>query len=98
MDYKIYNNTDKKRFEVHSNGFIAFAEYKLAGSIISYTHTEVPKELSGKGIGSFMAKAVLDYALDNHLNVKPYCPFIKAYIDKHPQYQENSIFHNKNLK
>jgi len=98
MEYKILNNKERNRFEVHIKEYVAFAEYKLSEKAIAYTHTEVPKELSGKGVGSFIAKAVLDYAFDHNLYVKPHCPFIKAYIDKHPQYQENSIFHNKNLQ
>ncbi|MCY1382812.1 GCN5-related N-acetyl-transferase [compost metagenome] len=59
-------------------------------------HTIVPPELEGKGIASTLAKYVLEYAKDNTLKVKPYCPFINAYIDRHPEYQENSLFHTKN--
>ena len=95
MDYQLIKNEKENRFEVHIEGLVAFADYKLNKDKIAFTHTEVPEELSGKGIGSFIAKGILDYAAENELKVKPYCPFIKSYIDKHPEYQENSIFHNK---
>lgn len=95
MDYQLINNEKENRFEVHIEDLVAFVDYKLFKDKIAYTHTEVPKELSGKGVGSFIAKSVLYYAAEHELKVKPYCPFIKAYIDRHPEYQENSLFHNK---
>lgn len=95
MEYTVINNEKDKRFEIHLDGKIAFEQYKLFDGGISYIHTEVPAELAGKGLASYIAKYVLDYAEEHHLKVKPYCPYIKAYIDKHPEYQANSLFHNK---
>lgn len=99
MEYKLINNTEKSRFEVHVGPYTAIEEYKLFDGGISYIHTEVPKELAGKGgVGSFIAKSILEYAITNKLKVKPYCTLIKSYIDKHPEYQKISVFHNKNLQ
>lgn len=97
MENNIINNEEKKRFELHTEGKIAFVDYKLFDGGISYTHTDVPPELEGKGIASQLAKYVLDYAAANNLKVKPYCPYINAYINRHPEYQANSMFHNKEL-
>ena len=93
MAYTLYQNTVDHRFEVKLNDQIAFVNYKLHKDVISLIHTEVPKELSGKGVGSFLARNVLEFAKKQQLEVKPYCPFIKAYIDKHPEYQSISRFH-----
>lgn len=60
---------------------------------IAYLHTEVLESLAGLGIASYLIKYILDYAEQNHLKVKPICPFVKAYIDKHPEYQANSVYH-----
>ncbi|MNF01010.1 hypothetical protein D3C80_1999340 [compost metagenome] len=97
MDYTIINNEKDKRFELHLDGYVAFEQYALFEGGISYLHTDVPKELEGKGIASAIAKYILEYAENNNLKVKPYCPYIKAYIDKHPEYQANSVFHNQEL-
>lgn len=97
MEYQLTNNKEKSRFEVHIDGFVAFEDYKLFDGGISYNHTDVPKELAGRGVGSFIAKNILDYAAEHHLKVKPFCPYIKSYIDKHPEYQANSMFHNNDL-
>jgi predicted GNAT family acetyltransferase len=51
-------------------------------------HTEVPKELEGRGIGSALIRGVLDTARREGLKVNPLCPFAKAYIDKHPEYAD----------
>lgn len=95
MPYTLIQNTEANRFEVRHKGRLAFVTYKLHKDVISFIHTEVPEELSGLGIGSFLAKNVLEFAKNHHLRVKPYCPFIKAYIDKHKEYQAISEFHNK---
>lgn len=94
MELVIQHNTDKRRFEVSINGELAFVEYNLFNNGINYTHTEVPPSLEGKGIGSALAKHVLDYARENSLRVMPLCPFIKAYIDRHPEYAAISMLHN----
>ena len=61
---------------------------------IEYKHTEVPAELGGQGIASYLVKYILDDAAAKNLRVKPTCSYVKSYIDKHPEYQDNSVFHN----
>ncbi|MFN3380760.1 MAG: GNAT family N-acetyltransferase, partial [Runella zeae] len=51
-------------------------------------------EFEGQGIGSILAKHVLDYAQTHHLKVRPLCPFIKAYIQRHPEY-EPLVYHKE---
>ena len=99
LHYKVINNTEKKRFEIHIDDKIAFEDYEFFTTSqgekgIAYTHTEVPEELGGRGIAGYLAKSILDDAAAKNLRVKPICPYIKAYIDKHPEYQDNSVFHN----
>ena len=43
--------------------------------------------------GSALARHVLDYAAAQGLKVDPQCPFIKAWIDRHPAYQAQSLAH-----
>lgn len=95
MEYTVIHNKTDKRFEIHLDGKVAFEQYELFEGGIAYTHTEVPDELAGKGLAAYIAKYVLDYAQEHQLKVKPYCPYINAYINKHPEYQSNSLFHNK---
>jgi predicted GNAT family acetyltransferase len=74
------------RFETTLEDETAFAEYKLHERTLVLPHTLVPESLGGKGIGSALAEAALSYARANDLKVYPSCPFIKAYIKKHPEH------------
>ncbi|MEC5144488.1 GNAT family N-acetyltransferase [Chitinophaga sp. 212800010-3] len=88
MELNIQNNTTKHQFETVVDGHTALVAYTLFSGGIAFMHTEVPKELEGKGIASQLAKYVLDYARTNHLKVKPYCPYINAYMKRHPEYND----------
>jgi predicted GNAT family acetyltransferase len=88
MTNNIQDNTERHRFELDADGHIAFANYKRADGVLTMLHTEVPKELEGRGIGSALIRGVLDTARRQGLKVVPLCPFAKAYIEKHPEYAD----------
>jgi len=48
----------------------------------------VPPELGGKGIGSKLIRGALDQVRLDGLKVIPECPFVKAFIEKHADYQD----------
>ena len=85
---EIRDNTARHRLELDVDGRIAFTEYKRADGVLTLNHTEVPKQLSGRGIGSALARGALDWARAQGLKVVPRCPFIKSYIDKHAEYAD----------
>ena len=82
----IRNNTQLNRFELDVDGRTAVSYYKLAPGVITFTHTEVPQELSGQGIGSRLAHGALEAARAQGLKVVATCPFVSAYIAKHPEF------------
>ncbi|MDR3499316.1 MAG: GNAT family N-acetyltransferase [Parvibaculum sp.] len=83
----VHDNPEKKRFELTVEGITAYAEYVRKPGVITFTHTIVPEALGGKGVGSRLAKGALDAVRAEGLKVVPQCPFIAAYIKKHPEYQ-----------
>jgi len=85
---EVRDNPDKQQFELIVEGHTALAAYRLKPGVITFTHTEVPKELGGRGIGSLLAKGALDQVRARGLKVVPLCPFIKAYIEKNAAYQD----------
>lgn len=87
MTPKITNNTLKHRFETEISSKTAFLNYREEGGWITFTHTEVPESLNGRGIGTSLVKAGLDYAAEKKLSVVPQCPFVADFIQSHPQYQ-----------
>lgn len=84
----VRNNPAKKRFEIEADGHLAGAYYELSGNTITFIHTEVPKALEGKGIGSRLVKGALEQARTDGLKVIAQCPFVKAYIGKHAEYAD----------
>ena len=84
----IVDNKPDHRFELVVEGHLAAAYYKVEGGVITFIHTEVPPELGGRGIGSKLIKGALDQVRAEGLKVIAQCPFVKAYIDKHPEYAD----------
>ncbi|GAA4816889.1 hypothetical protein GCM10011365_24310 [Marinicella pacifica] len=88
MSLNIEHNQQTHRFEVHMDGHTGYLEYeKQSDEVLDFTHTIVPKELGGQGIGSQLVKHGLDYARDNNFKVIPSCSFVDAYMNKHQDYQ-----------
>jgi hypothetical protein len=88
MTETVQNNEAKHRYELEVEGHIAASYYQLSDNVITFIHTEVPKELEGKGIGSRLVKGALDQVRASGLKVVAQCPFVKAYIGKHPEYAD----------
>jgi predicted GNAT family acetyltransferase len=84
---RVRHNQAQSRYELEADGHLAVIEYRDAGGVRYYTHTEVPKALEGRGIASLMAKAVLDEAQAENLTIVPLCPFVRGYIERHPEYK-----------
>ena len=82
------NNKPKQRYELAVDGHIAATYYEIAGGVITFVHTEVPPELGGKGIGSQLITGALDQVRADGLKVIAQCPFVKAFIEKNPAYQD----------
>jgi uncharacterized protein len=89
MEIQVKNNTEQKQFEVHDEGELAVLQYRFHEGAIWMMHTEVPKKLEGKGIASALAHYGLEWAKENSMPVKVLCPFVAAYLKRHPEY--NSI-------
>ena len=88
MTNAVRDNAERHRFELDADGHIAFSEYTRDGATLTIRHTEVPKELNGKGIGSALVRGLLDIARAQGLKVVPLCPFVASYIAKHPEYAD----------
>ena len=88
MTETVQNNPARKRYELEVEGHLAATYYELSDGVITFVHTEVPKELEGKGIGSKLVKGALDQVRAAGLKVVPQCPFVKAYIEKHTEYAD----------
>ena len=92
-DTPIVLNEAARRFELAVDGHMAYLAFERFPGGIAYVHTVVPQALEGRGIGSRLAKHALGYAAAQGLRVRPDCSFVRGYIDRHPDYQANSLAH-----
>lgn len=85
----IVNNTAEHRFQLEMPEGMGVLEYKMRGpDTIALVHTEVPRALTGQGIAARLAHEALEYARANHLRVIPICPYVRAYLERHPEYAD----------
>jgi hypothetical protein len=82
----VVNNAATSRFELTVDGHTAVLEYELAGQRLRLMHTEVPPELRGRKLAEVLARAGLEHARGNNLKVVPFCPFVRAFLQRHPEY------------
>ena len=82
------DNPDLHRYETEIDGHVAYVVYRRAPGVITFVHTEVPKELGGRGVGSALARQVLEAARADGLKVVAMCPFISAWMKKHPEFND----------
>lgn len=64
------------------------AQYVGAPGRRIFTHTKVEDQWEGKGVGSALARGALDDTRAQGLTVVARCPFIREYIERHPEYQD----------
>ena len=87
---QVTDNEAEKRFEARVDGELAgSAYYDTADDLIVFTHTEVDDAFEGHGVGSALARArSTPSARTDAARWSPRCPFIKGWIDRHPDYQD----------
>jgi predicted GNAT family acetyltransferase len=80
----VADNPERRRFEARlGDEAVGFSAYRLDGDHITFTHTEVDPAVEGRGIGSRLARGVLDDARSRGLAVTVECPFIGAWLRRH---------------
>lgn len=87
-DYELIDNKERRQYEFHIEKYTPRIEYiKSSNGEIYLTHTEVPPALNGRGIGSLLVEKSLKDIEDQGLRLVPLCPFVAAYIHKHPEWK-----------
>ncbi|HVX99341.1 MAG TPA: GNAT family N-acetyltransferase [Pseudorhodoplanes sp.] len=84
----VRDNAALSRFELDTDGAIAFANYERNGEIVSIIHTETPAALRGRGIGSRLIEGVMTLLRQQRLKVRPLCGFARRVIAQHPEYRD----------
>jgi predicted GNAT family acetyltransferase len=88
MANAVRDNPARARYELELAGGTAFVTYSRAPGVITLLHAEVPRALEGRGHGSALLRGVFDHVRAGGDKLIPLCPFIAAYLRKHPEFED----------
>ena len=84
----VHDKPDRQRFEMDTPGGPAFARYRRDGATLMILHTEVPRALEGRGLGSQLVQGMLELVRSRGEKVVPLCGFVRRYIALNPRYAD----------
>ena len=85
----VRDNPEELRYEIEEDGDVrGFIQYRRGVGSITLVHTDVDPKWEGLGVGSALVQGALDDIRARGLKVRPLCPFVAAYIRRHPEYEE----------
>jgi uncharacterized protein len=89
VDAVVRDNPDERRYELLLEGtLVGEIVYRQSDSGLTLLHTEVSSSLEGRGLGSVLVAGALDDARARGLRVVAVCPFVRAYVRRHPEYAD----------
>jgi predicted GNAT family acetyltransferase len=85
----VTDRPNELRYEIEVDGEVAgFLIYRREPGVLELVHTDVDPKWEGQGVGAALVKGALDDVRARELKVRPYCPFVAAYIKRHPEYED----------
>ena len=89
MEPTVRNDPEAGRYEiVEGDRVLGIAAYRHRGSTLVFTHTEVDQDSGHEGLGSTLVRAALDDVRSRGGTIVPLCPFVRGWIDRHPDYAD----------
>jgi predicted GNAT family acetyltransferase len=89
MEIGVADHPSENRYEIHADGELAgFVTYRERPRAVELVHTEIDDRFEGHGLGSKLVVFALDDIRSRGLKLVPTCPFVKAYVERHPEYQD----------
>ena len=84
----VRHEPDQNRFAAAVDGGTAELEYQRAEDVLIFVHTFVPEAARGQSVGEALVETALDHVRENDLRMVPQCPFVKHYVEEHPDAQD----------
>ena len=89
MSVTVDDNPIESRYEASIDGaLVGVSQYELTPDTIVFLHTVVAQEYEGQGVGGAIARYALDDARARGLTVRPLCPYIRGWLQRHPEYAD----------
>ncbi|WP_446225510.1 GNAT family N-acetyltransferase [Nocardia sp. IBHARD005] len=88
---RVVHNVEKNRYDVFFDDELAgFAEYIERDNDTDFIHTEIDDPFAGKGLGGVLARQAIEDVIARGRTVTAHCPFIRGWLNKHPEYDAAS--------
>lgn len=85
----VVDNTERSRYELRDgDNLVGFSEYHFHRDEMALLHTEIGEAYGGRGLGGQLVRGALDDARARGRKVLPYCPFVRGWMAKHPEYKD----------
>jgi predicted GNAT family acetyltransferase len=84
----VRNNEAESRYELDAGGAVAMAAYRMQDGAVAFTHTEVPEQLEGQGVGTRLIAGAVEDVRRRGLKMIPLCGFVRHYVETHPEVQD----------
>jgi predicted GNAT family acetyltransferase len=87
MGFEVRRDATRRRYVATIEGREAHLDFREIDSrTIDLVHTKVPVELRGRGIAGALVHHALEDARARGLHIVPTCPFVRGYLERHPEY------------
>jgi predicted GNAT family acetyltransferase len=88
-DLVVRDNPAELRYEAVRDGqLVGLIRYRTEPGVVVLVHTEVDEAVEGTGVGSRLVRGALDDIRARGLRLVPVCPFVGAYLRRHPEYAD----------
>jgi predicted GNAT family acetyltransferase len=89
METTVRDVPEAGRYEIRDGDrLLGIAAYQRRGDEVRFTHTEVDPDADESGLGSRLVRGALDDVRGRGLQVVPLCPFVRRWIERHPDYAD----------
>ena len=89
MSIELDDNRNQMRYELLVDGELgSFIQYRWRDGVIEFVHTETEPGFTGQGLAGQLVRAALNDVRQRGLQMRPYCPFVRSYMERHPDYQD----------
>jgi predicted GNAT family acetyltransferase len=90
VEVEVVDNPELQRFEARVDGQVAgeIVYRERADGRLVLLHTQVDDQFEHRGIGGRLVAGALDDIRSRGLAIVPLCPFVSAYLGRHPEYAD----------
>ncbi|HVT65736.1 MAG TPA: GNAT family N-acetyltransferase [Mycobacteriales bacterium] len=82
-------DADRHRFEIFLDGELSgHSRFQDSDGTRTFIHTEIDPNREGHGLGGRLVREALDQTKAAGMRVVPQCPFVRSFIEDHPEYAD----------